>query len=526
MFLNKTVTAKRTLLFLAMVNLIAVNILPNASAIRQVTDNIVHDGIFTQFALRKTLDITNLGVNLTISNGERQNLMAQAERDSEDWYVANDWVNNYFIDEENILDESGLHKFLESKTNEFYNNRLADLFKQKLGNQLDGYKFNFKLVEISEAEANNYGIDGSTVKRGTVRQGYDSIPFSTVDFGGDDQLYDEALNNYIKEYTGLQREYYETDSEASVFDEKRLADDRDLMTHTVLFDKGRASGSDLGFFNYSSINYGVEKGNAGYPGFRCLISFCHSFNVYEYEVSSFLIPKVFNFHLNPGSLYVTEEAQADLIVDAKFDANGKLTQISKSLLPVLGNIDDLQSAYEGYRKNVRENMEAYSGITEDGRYRYKLVEEPTTIGDMTFNNQDEYIVDVIFKKDGVSYVGNDGSNREIKFDLYDTRFYKDVDSIERQDAVLTPGAAAFSNVNYERVELINDTVPSFYNKGVKNEEPPKEETKPVETPKEVRSESTTNNPNTGNRKILPMVIAGASAMILLSALAVSRCKRR
>ena len=286
-----------------------------------------------------------------------------------------------------------IDKIIELKTQEMYNNKINTLFVKKLGKQLD-VKFSFALEELSAtgSENNKFGVDGKEVKRGKLLSGKSQMPFSEVDFAADDHIYDEILNEDMNNILSGEED-----------NPKNNRDGRDVFTHSLIFDLGQLRSSDDSQYAYSeNMERSLED---GWEGWHFLLEVGDSLTTYDVFWPLWSYVQTFNLHLNPAVMYTVDNVRADVITDAVFDDSGKLTSISKSILPV----DRELSREIDYFAPVKRSAPEYIDMSEDGRYRFKLVEskiDPVKLpnGAEFKDNNEEKIVDIVISNGKVESV--------------------------------------------------------------------------------------------------------------------------
>ncbi|MGI6211442.1 MAG: MSCRAMM family protein [Anaerovoracaceae bacterium] len=126
-----------------------------------------------------------------------------------------------------------------------YSELETDLLNQKIGDSLKNVKFDFYVEEVPEGEQDQYGIGTKytrsdadyTVEAGGFKEGSDGkepdkVFLSTVDFGSEDQFYDEDLTEKVQQA----RSATGADRDSAIQSLYTDIGDSDLSTHLVLYD--------------------------------------------------------------------------------------------------------------------------------------------------------------------------------------------------------------------------------------------------------------------------------------------------
>jgi len=363
---------------------------------------------------------------------------------------------------ETLLEGKYDEQLIEYKTQELYNNEIGEVFVDKLNKQLN-VKFSFAVQPLAKdgSEDAAFGVDGTNVKRGTFTKGQTEMPFSQVDFGARNQVYDEILNEDMAKIIS---------GEEDVPEENR--DGRDALTRALVFDLGQLVSSDDSQYAYS-VN--MERSRAdGWNGWHFLLEVGDSLATYDVFLPSWSYVRTFNLHLNPAVTYTAGYSRADIITGAEFDDSGKLISITKPIVP------GKKGLRKDYLKSVYDRLGQYFNESADGTYRFKLVEsqmDPEVLpnGAKFENNTEEKIFDVIVKggKITIELYENAAAYEEYQQALKDKQVAYDnwSNGSGTQDAYLN--AALKANT------LKLQALPAFLNSVAKEEEPT---TEPTTTP--------------------------------------------
>lgn len=272
-------------------------------------------------------------------------------------------------------DVSELRKVLQYKKVEIKNDKQSDVLVSKIASKLP-VTVDFSVETIGEDEAEKYGIDGSDIKAGSLQGGASAVPLSTVNFGSQDQFYDEVLNKEI-------RAYVESNDTTGMPSGDVISDGKEILTHLILID-----GAELVSSDDSQTGGGIKRGDPDYPGMNYLLEFGDPLEVYTW--ARYGMPGgggyvgTFDLALNPAVTYSVHDIKEDLITDIQFDDSGKVQSVSKSLAT--------EKEWTDFLANKLGNN------TGAKTYRYKIVETsvaPNELGsDRFYKNTETKILDV------------------------------------------------------------------------------------------------------------------------------------
>lgn len=407
--------------------------------------------------------------------------------------------------------------YLKNNAAERFNALQSDVLVKQIQEKLD-VKCRFDLVPLAEdgSEDAKYEVDGTTIKRGELYRNKPSIPFSTVDFGGKDQFYDEILSYMMNNMVG---EYGETDDQRiiklnivdslSVNNLASLADRFDLddrwntlesfpEQHIWNRDSGELHSSDD-----SQTSWNVPFGEIEWPGWHGLLEVCDVMGVYCTTAPGWSYSDTFNLLLNPAVRYYFDVGgNVDYISDLKLDDNGRVVSLSKPLYS-MGDIENLE-------RKIRM-------ADENSVYRFKLIEssvEPQTLGNNEFKgNKEEKILDITRNRVRIYDSLEDTHAEELSDENGGTSHATFVNSLTRK---LAPSPVV------EKTEPVTEPVTETEVKGVDQDK----EKKGVTGGKKKKAKRSATYVKTGDRTPFSIWIGLVLvALILLTAMLVRHRKR-
>ncbi|MBQ9625001.1 MAG: isopeptide-forming domain-containing fimbrial protein, partial [Clostridia bacterium] len=358
------------------------------------------------------------GLVQTLDNcGTVSNLLASSDFDTviDALYTNKRWQSMLFFSDDDghpkylTKDElkEKLINVLNGKIEEIAMDKTSDYFVGQLKSNLN-LQFSFEISEITAEESAKFKI-GGTLPWGNG----DTIIYAgqladnpttakTLNFGADNQLYDYIINDYINDILSGRIAYNKNNDP---YGRVMLKDNRDIIDHMLFIDGGMmiasddsqtAGGARRGHrggttqlnYNASVLDFS-DYHNATWPGVRSLMELHSNLNDYgwaRYNIPGTNYAEWFNLFLNPAVTYMAAHPSEDLITEAEFDSNGRLTAISK---PVLYP-EDVGKLYKQNAFNFNQG---------NGIYRFKLTEKNDFVKDLgegyTFDeNTQEYILDI------------------------------------------------------------------------------------------------------------------------------------
>lgn len=248
--------------------------------------------VFQPYLNQKTLDLADSGVDITLTNKDRQECAEQADQwalswlknyliltdeqaeaseeakafDKSEGYIDMYWFKDIVVSEdlisakrEDLLKQLGkkdtagavlrdaavmsrltkelgenASSILAGKVREIENDLLSDRLSAQMNEKLN-VQFDFQAEQIPEKEYSKFGIDSQAVRAGELNE---PVKIHTVDFGADGQFYDAVLEEYMK---GV----FSGDIPlVNINDVIRLGDGRDIIDHILFIDAGSLRSSD------------------------------------------------------------------------------------------------------------------------------------------------------------------------------------------------------------------------------------------------------------------------------------------
>ena len=372
--------------------------------------------------------------------------------------------NPAYADIADSLLEGNVDKdLIEWKTQELYNNEIGDLFVERLGSQLNA-KFSFSVVPLAEdgSEDAVFGVDGTTIKRGTFKEGVTEMPFSQIDFGAKGQVYDEILMEDMGRIIAGETDEGENNR-----------DGRDALTRALVFDMGQLTSSDD-----SQYSWGVNMKRSledGWEGWHMLLEVADSLATYDVFTPDWSYIRTFNLHLNPSVIYVADFARADLITGTEFDDSGKLVSITKPIMPANENSEKRVD----YLKPVYDRLGDYFDESANGVYRFKLVEsqiDPVELpnGAKFNDNNEEKIFDLAVKDGNITISLYEDPSGYGKYQEAVAKMKKAYDDLLSGKATMEEYMTSIDDLR----GVFLQGLPAFTNSVTKEEEPTTPTTKP------------------------------------------------